>query len=219
MRLQEFINFPDFWCYIPTTLKDLVGYSHFSLYRQIRRYLIQHPYIDVLHLNIFNPGDGRKLVECLKLLQSENIFTKLRYEIRLLSTEDQLKSAGTAFDEFLNPSRDVSEEADAFLVPSENALFPKTRFSRGTIQEYQKEPENYAAHLSFMIEVLPVNVHLGKTAQFNQPYIFCFGLLVNPVSGLVMSDKSIIGWSHSLNVNSTAPISDDDSLTSMRPMH
>ncbi len=200
---------------IPTTLKDLVGYSHISLYRQIRRYLVQHPYIDILHLNIFNPGDGRKLVECLKLLQSESIFAKLRYEIRLFTTTDQLKSAGTVFDEFLNPSRNVSEEADAFLIPSENALFPKIRFSRGTIQEYQKEPENYAAHLSFMIEVLPVNVHLGKTEQFNQPSVFCFGLLVNPVSGLVMSDKSIIGWSHSLNVNLTAPISDDDSLTAM----
>ena len=198
---------------IPNSLRDLVGFSPASLYRQIRRFLIQHPYVEVLHINVFNPGDGRKLVECLKQLQREPSFANLRYEIRLFASEDRLKAAGSAFDDFLNPSRNVSEDADVFTVPSDNALFPKIRFSRSTIADYQKSPEEYPAHVSFMIEVLPVDVQLEKMSESGQPSIFCFGLVVRPANSVLTSDQGVQGWSHCLRLNDPVPISDDDSLT------
>ena len=200
---------------VPTTVRDLVGISYTSLFKQIKRYLNQHPYVDAFHMNVFNPGDGRKLVECLKLLQNDNQFSNLRYEIRLFANDERLKSLGTAFDDFLNPSRDVSEEADAFLVPSENALFPKIRFSRGNIDEYQQNPSAYPAHLSFMNEILPIDIRLEKNMNINQPSIFCYGLFVKPVSLVLESDNSVIGWSHSLNMNQTPSLTDDDSLTEL----
>lgn len=198
---------------IPNSLRDLVGFSPASLYRQIRRFLIQHPYVEVLHINVFNPGDGRKLVECLKQLQREPSFANLRYEIRLFASEDRLKTAGSAFDDFLNPSRNVSEEADVFTVPSDNALFPKIRFSRSTIADYQKSPEEYSAHLSVMIEVLPVDVRLERISESGQPSIFCFGLVVRPANSVLASDQGVQGWSHCLRLNDPVPISDEDSFT------
>jgi len=200
---------------IPVELRDLVGFSHISLYRQIRKYLIQHPYVEVLYLNVFNPGDGRKLIECLKLLQNESLFADLRYEIRMFAVEDRLKMAGTALDDFINPSRNVSEEADAFAVLSENALFPKIRFSRNDIADYLRAPQDYAAHVSFMIEVLPVDVRIERLDPRGQPSVFCFGLVVRPANTILLSDCTIQGWSHYLRINDTPALSDEDSLTKM----
>lgn len=197
---------------IPTSLKREADLSVRSLHRRIRRYLIQHPYVDVLHINVFNPGDGRNLIECLKWLQQEKAFDALRYEIRFIAPSGRIGEAGAALDEFLSSSGSISDEADAFLVPSRNPLFPKIRFSRNPIEGYQKAPEAYAAHLSLTFDLFPVEARLLSPKDDSPPSVFCHGLIVNPVNQVDFLSEGIQGWRHFLSLNETRAISETDSL-------
>lgn len=198
---------------IPNLLRDESDFSHRRLYTQIKRYLVQHPYIEVLHINVFNPGDGRKLVECLKSLQGEGTFDHLRYEIRFIAPTDHLNEAGSAFDEFLQPSRMISDEADTFILPSSNPLFPKIRFSRNSIEEYQQNPQEYQAHLSLIFDFLPVEAILVKPDKTEKQSVSCHGLITTPVTSFYSPSEGIVSWHRYLSLNDTQPLSEEDTLS------
>lgn len=199
---------------VPAYLREEADFSVKNLYRQIRRYLIQHPYIEVLHINVFNPGSGDKIVECLKLLQQEQNFSHLRYEIRLITSSNRLSEAGSAFDDFLRPSGTISDEADAFIVPTSNPLFPKIRFSQNSISEYQAQPEKYEAHVSIILDMFPVDIKLLRENSLpEERSIFCHGLILDPINQVYKPSEETFGWHHYLALNETPSISDEDVLT------
>lgn len=198
---------------IPKAMREETDYSSYTLYRQIRRYLLQHPYIEVLILNVFNPGDGSKLIECMKRLQKEPVFEDLRYEFRLFTNAMNSANADSAFDEFLRPTGTVSGETDAFIFPSENSLFPKIRFSRSSIDDYLKNPQFYEAHLSVILDLFPVRTQIIKPQQDGLRSLFCHGLIVEPIQQPQLSSEDIWGWSRYLAINEANPMSEDDMLT------
>lgn len=77
-------------------------------------------------------------------------YKKLKYEIRLFA-DDKIITPGEAFQNLINPEYTISEDAEAFSQASGNRLFPKLRFSINSIKDFTQTPEDYNAHISFLV--------------------------------------------------------------------
>lgn len=185
--------------------------------RQIKRYLQGHPYIECLHLNFFNPGNGQKIVECLKRLQKDSQLSALRYEIRLISSDSLNNDTGQALADFLNPSGYISEESEAFIRTVPNALFPKIRYSLNTLSYYQTHPEEFSAHMSFVFDSFPVSVRLVKQEQFHSPSLFLHGLICKPVRRTYLENSHDFQWDLAVNPNNTELLYKEDQLSPLMP--
>lgn len=152
------------------------GPSPEDLQRKLLRYLGQHPYVRTLKINSFNPGDAGLIVDTILLLEKElsrqrKADEMLRYELRLFSRV-RPDAAGAALSELLNPAQQVSAEADAFSVAAVNHLFPKLRFSRNTIDEFLKTPEQFEAHLTIMYDLFPVSAGVAPALAGRSSYVY-----------------------------------------------
>lgn len=135
-----------------------------GLVRNLQRYLVQHPYVHTLKLNLFNPGDARLIVDAILELERawriKRHLPELRYEVRLFSQSERLDEVGAAVDELLNPERQVSEEADAFIESGDNPLYPKLHFSRNHVSDFLPRQEQLETHISILYDLFPVRVVL-----------------------------------------------------------
>lgn len=183
------------------------------LVKQVKRYIKGHPYVECLHLNFFNSGNGQKIVDCLKRLQKEPEYSHFRYEIRIISTSKIGADTGQALADFLNPSGYISEESEAFIKAVPNALFPKIRYSLNSLAEYQQKPELFPAHMSFVFDSFPVNVKLVKSNQDNTPSLFLHGLICKPVRKIQSDNPDSFQWDLVINTNICRPINKEDHLS------
>lgn len=71
---------------------------------RIERYLVQHPYVGTLSINVFNPGRAQLLADALTFLQKGHAFTQLRYDIRLFVSDPEAPGVGEAVEQLLSPS-------------------------------------------------------------------------------------------------------------------
>ncbi|MBN2006292.1 MAG: hypothetical protein JXA21_23260 [Anaerolineae bacterium] len=151
--------------------------------QKLLRYLVQHPYVRTLKINVFNPGDAGLVVDAILSVEKQRNarrLTPLRYELRLFARSGRLDDMGEAVEELLNPERQVSAEADAFTIPSQNHLFPKLRFSRNRLEDYLQAPERYEAHIAILHDLFPVGItfrHL-QTGRSS----FAYGLIQEQVT-------------------------------------
>jgi DNA phosphorothioation-dependent restriction protein DptH len=167
--------------------------------RYLRNYLIQHPYSDMVVINLFNAGDATVFANSLLELEGDVNLNHIRYEVRLFKGEDNIISHGDAFRNLLNPEFNISEHAEAFTQPTQNRLFPKLRFSINSIKEYLEKPHNYSAHLSFIVSPFPSRTELYKPQKpLNSFYLS--GLITNPVVE-VNERGSEIEWNKYVNPN------------------
>lgn len=203
--IQDFLG-------VTERLRCDTDYTHLSIFKQIERYLIQHPYIDTLIINIFNPGVGEKFIECLKLLQKQEVYQSLNYEIRMFAISAQDENMGKAFDDFMNPDGLISDEADAFIIPTSNSLFPKLRYSRNNISEYLNAPEKFTAHLTIILDFFPVDVKV-VTKRSDEQSLFAYGLIVEPITEETSLDDDFAGWNRHISTNDLLSISDNDNIT------
>lgn len=127
--------------------------------RHIQNYLIQHPYTNKLIINLFNAGDAQVFANTLVQLERHPEYKKLKYEIRLFA-DDKIITPGEAFQNLINPEYTISEDAEAFSQASGNRLFPKLRFSINSIKDFTQTPEDYNAHISFLVSPFPVKTTL-----------------------------------------------------------
>ena len=133
------------------------------LTHNLLRYLVQHPYVHTLKINVFNPGDAGLVVDAILGVERVRLrarLPELRYELRLFTYSGRVDDMGGAVDQLLNPERQVSAEADAFVIASRNPLYPKLHFSRNSLKEFLAQPEAYEAHLSMLYDLFPVEVTL-----------------------------------------------------------
>jgi hypothetical protein len=122
----------------------------------IARYLIQHPYVRTLSLNVFNPGRATTLAEALVTLQKHKAFADLRYDVRLFVPDPSAPSAGEAIKQLCIPDSTVCTDAvDAFSASRGNHLFPKLRLSVHAIRDFSAKPDPYRAHLSLLFDLFP----------------------------------------------------------------
>ncbi|MFW6047594.1 MAG: ATP-binding protein, partial [Candidatus Woesearchaeota archaeon] len=147
--------------------------------RHIKNYVAQHPYTDKLIFNLFNAGDATIFSNSLIELEQDKLFENISYEIRLFKGADNIVNHGNSLKQLINPEYNVSEEAEAFSQPSTNKLFPKLRFSVNNIKDYLLNPEEYSAHISFLISPFPSKTELLKVRnQYTNFYLN--GVLISP---------------------------------------
>ena len=133
---------------------------------RIERYLAQHPYIRTLSINAFNPGRAVVLAEALILLQRQEAFKNLRYDIRLFVSDSEAPGVGEALEQLLAPSSVVSSEADAFSSSTGTHLFPKLNLAiHSTEIDFRQQPTLYSAHLSFLFDLFP-SEEVGSAPAF-----------------------------------------------------
>jgi hypothetical protein len=123
---------------------------------RIHKYLIQHPYVNTLNLNVFNPGRASIITSALEILQKQPELSGLRYNIRLFTPQLGSPLIGDAFNDLLNPNSSmVKEEIDAFSRSSGNPLYPKLNLAILSSKNFFDAPEKYRAHLSILLDLFP----------------------------------------------------------------
>ncbi len=155
------------------------------VYRLLHKYIVQHPYINKLIINIFNAGDAAVFAANLERIERENKdrVTDIHYEIRLFCNDKRFPQ-GEALKELMNPETLVSEEAENFSQADDNPLFPKLRFSVNSMDEFLKHPRRFPAHMSFLINPFPTQATLRRNLT-SQTSFYLNGLVVRPIVQVV----------------------------------
>lgn len=168
----------------------------------IFEYALQHPYMDQLRLNVFNPGSGELVADVLRRLEAlrreqARPLQALRYAVRLFSPASQLDSAGDAVESLLDPERHVGED-DEFTIQTENHLHPKLLIARGDIADFAPNHARYPAHISIVMEPFSAHGRVGTTTLY-RPGAFVGGLVQEPetlsLDGSGQVSGGVIGWS------------------------
>ncbi|MBS0348032.1 MAG: ATP-binding protein [Proteobacteria bacterium] len=161
---------------------------------RVRRYLVQHPYVETLTINAFNAGRAGALAEVLLALQRHPEFADLRYDIRLFVLDPAAPSTGEALLELLSPDAGTSaKEADAFSTPTDSHLHPKLRLAIRAIKEFRDDPELHAAHLSFLLDLFPAEEIRVVDVDDSDDSSFVHGL-VQPFEVDYREDEQSITW-------------------------
>lgn len=151
------------------------------VYRLMHKYIVQHPYINKLIINLFNAGDASVFADNLVLIEKatkDSVFD-IHYEIRLFCNDKRFPQ-GEALKELMNPETSVSEEAENFSQADDNRLFPKLRFSINSIDEFVRDPQKFPAHMSFLINPFPTQASL-KRSKTSQMSFYLNGVVVRPI--------------------------------------
>lgn len=175
------------------------GVDRNTLAQKVQRYLIQHPYIQTLKINAFNPGDAALLVDAILKIEKDRLkigLPGLRYELRLFTQGSVLEDIGEAVEDLVNPERQVSPEADAFSNPSQNHLFPKLRFYRNQIDEFLEHHEQYQAHISLLHDVFPVDVDVNPILTGRSSFLH--GLIQDPITAFGSEAQADYAWQRQL---------------------
>jgi hypothetical protein len=166
-------------------------------------YLQQHPYVDQLRINVFNPGDGQAIADALREIERVQVRLKipamsnlLRYSVQMFgSGADHLESMGEALETLLDPDRQVSED-DEFSLTSANHLLPKLIFARNSVEDFLRHPESFLAHISIFLEHFQARSRLGHIDRLRRGS-YVLGLVQE--SEIVLEGQELrFGWSRGL---------------------
>lgn len=182
---------------------------------RLRRYLLQHPYIRTLTLNVFNPGRGAVLTETLLELQKCNEFADLNYDVRLFVPDPDAIGVGGDLFNLLLPTSTVSvKEADAFSTPSNHHLYPKLSLAVRSNQEFQNAPSEHLAHLSILFDVFPVEQIAAAPATVTEASAPVHGLYQTFESDY-LEDDAIVRWQRKPKHGKALPIQNNAALTEL----
>ena len=199
---------------VPEPVSSYGGANANYLSERVQRYLWQHPYVQTLTLNVFNPGRARLLAATLLTLQKNEAFASLTYNIRLFVPDPEAVGVGDALKELLSPTSNAATgEADAFSTPSGNHLFPKLRLSILQADEFRRSPSQYRAHLSLLFDVFP-EAQVGVAEAKDE--------VAAPVHGLVQDievsytdSEALVAWKRQPRHGQAQPIDEGDHLSEL----
>jgi DNA phosphorothioation-dependent restriction protein DptH len=134
------------------------------LANRIERYLVQHPYISTLKIDVFNAGRGTLLADALTILQQRPNLELLRYDINLFVSDPDAPGVGEALEDLLSSSN--ASNTDDFSTPSGNHLFPKLNLAVRSIESFRQYPMSYQAHLGISLDLFPAK-DIGSAAPFS----------------------------------------------------
>jgi hypothetical protein len=167
---------------------------------RLLEFIVQHPYVDQLRLNVFNPGNGSLVAETLRMLEVIRRQAKslsLRYAVRLFAPASQLDTVGEAVEGLLDPDRQVGED-DEFTLDSGNHLHPKLLVARNDLAEFVADHTKFPAHVSILIEQFTALGRVGPLSQYRRGS-FVRGLVQEPdtvpMEGAGPSGRAGTGWS------------------------
>ena len=122
---------------------------------KIERYLSQHPYVRELSLNVFNPGAGSVITDALLSLQQKREYAKLRYDIRLFTSDPESPVVGESLESMVRPESTVNEATDAFATSTGSHLFSKLNLAKHTLSEFRARTKEFPSHISILLDVFP----------------------------------------------------------------
>jgi DNA phosphorothioation-dependent restriction protein DptH len=172
----------------------------------LARYLVQHPYVRTLGLNVFNPGRATVLADALVTLQRQEAFADLHYDIRLFAPDPETPNIGEAIEQLCTPHGTVSTAAaDAFSTSGGNHLFPKLNLAVHASRDFSVNPDHYRAHLCILFDLFPAeDLGTGVARQSND---------VIPVHGLIQDfvvdfqdDENGTFWRRQLRQGDASPL-------------
>lgn len=161
-------------------------------------YVTQHPYVEQLRINVFNPGDGRLIADVLRAIEQKRLADmgadapSLRYAVHLFATEDHLESTGEGLESLLDPERQVGED-DEFTLAASNHLLPKLVFARNSLQEFLQAPERFSAHASLLLEQFVVQSRVSSVEAMRRGS-FVGGLVQEPDTQVDYQTGTHFGW-------------------------
>ena len=190
--------------------------SSYEIAGRAFEYLQRHPYVEQLKLNVFNPGDGQLITEALRIIESLrqrihglNGPPTLRYSVQMFGSRSQVETMGDAFESLLDPERQVGDD-DEFTLMSSNHLLPKLVFARNSIEDFRERPQEFAAHLTVLIEQFGSQARLARVEQMRRG-CFVGGLVLEPETSLGSQDAGF-GWYKGLRATTGASPSEVEGL-------
>lgn len=168
---------------------------------RLYEFVVQHPYVEQLRLNVFNPGNGELVADVLRAVESQRRQNRspssLRYAVHLFAPPSQLDTVGEAVESLLDPERHVGED-DEFTLDSGNHLHPKLIVARNDIADFVSDHTRFPAHLSILIEQFTAQGRVGPLHQYRRGS-FVNGLVQEPetvpLEGSGPSVRQATGWS------------------------
>ncbi|MCC5841968.1 MAG: ATP-binding protein [Opitutales bacterium] len=148
---------------------------------RIRRYLIQHPYVESLTINCFNAGRGKLLADTLMELQRDRAYESLRYDVRMFVPDPEAMGIGEDLQNLVSPVSALAENADVFSLPTGNHLAPKLSFSIRARGEFEKAPSSFPANISLLFDVFPAQQVTAEKAVPEEE--------ASPIHGLLQEYK------------------------------
>lgn len=123
---------------------------------KFERYLIQHPYVQTLTVNVFNAGCASALADTLMALEKRSDLKHVRYDIRLFVADPFAAGVGAELLALLDIESDLTTmEADSFSRSSASHMHPKLSVSVRSIEDFVQEAGRYSSHLSLLFDVFP----------------------------------------------------------------
>jgi DNA phosphorothioation-dependent restriction protein DptH len=145
-------------------------------------FVMQHPYVDQLRINVFNPGNGEFVANVLRgieaLRRDNRSPPSLRYAVHLFAPASQLDTVGEAVETLLDPERHVGED-DEFTLYSGNHLHPKLIVARNDVADFVSDHMRFPAHLSILVEQFTAQGRVGPLNQYRRGS-FVGGLVQEP---------------------------------------
>jgi hypothetical protein len=170
--------------------------------KRLYEYLTQHPYVDQLRINVFNPGDGRLVADVLRYLEDirlrdDELVARpnppaLRYAVQLFAAAEFVDATGDGLEGLLDPERQVGED-DEFTLATSNHLLPKLIFARNPVGDFLQDPDRFPAHVSVLLEQFVVQGRVGRIDGLRRGS-FVGGLVQEPETQVEMQQGSHFGW-------------------------
>lgn len=170
---------------------------------RLYEYLTQHPYVEQLRLNVFNPGDGRLVAQVLRHLEYMRLNDPrqgraranpppLRYSVQLFAAGEFVEATGDGLESLLDPDRQVGED-DEFTLSTSNHLLPKLVFARNPVGEFLHSPERFPAHVSILLEQFVVQSRVARIDGLGRGS-FVGGLVQEPETQVELQQGTHFGW-------------------------
>ena len=184
---------------------------------RVQKYLVQHPYVKTLIINVFNPGSGNILSDLLLGIQKQKEFSSLRYDIRLFVSDPNALGVGDALQDLLSPRSGITkEEIDAFSRPSGNHLFPKLSIALLGIDDFYRKPAEYLSHLTLLLDLFPssemsISKH-GQKVNYSAPL---YGLVQDFIIEYQDDEEKGVFWKRRPRHGNARPFEQDNKITGL----
>jgi DNA phosphorothioation-dependent restriction protein DptH len=134
--------------------------------QHILKYLEKRPYLSVLTINVFEPGEGTELVDLLKQLYKAldedkyQIFSDLRIKLHLFTDDKKdLDQIAKEMDLLMasGESKKVDSLQERLTMEADNPLFPIISYSKHLKQDFLQSPESFESNITILYQMLTVD--------------------------------------------------------------
>lgn len=182
---------------------------------KVERFLSQHPYVETLSINAFNPGRASVLAEMLVHLQANPALADLRYDIRLFVPDANAAGVGEALVDLLSPSGSVTgKEVDAFSTLAESHLYPKLSLAVRSRNDFRAQPEKFIANISILFDVFPAEEVGAAKLEPSSTSVPVHGLIQDFVVDYNEDEQSVL-WRRSPHHGRALDLAEAEELTDL----